>query len=70
NANVVVTDGELNIELSDNGGSDRNWVWTRLTLERVGDTPQASIAITDGTYIISARHSGKNIEVSSSSTAN
>ncbi|WP_346883995.1 RICIN domain-containing protein, partial [uncultured Algibacter sp.] len=25
---------------------------------------------TDGTYIISARHSGKNIEVSSSSTAN
>jgi len=29
---VTVTDGELNIEIADNGGVDVNWVWNRLTL--------------------------------------
>lgn len=37
--NVVVLDGELNIEFFDNGGSDANWVLNRMSLTRVGDVP-------------------------------
>lgn len=36
---VVVLDGELNIEFSDNGGIDPNWVLTRMSLTRIGDVP-------------------------------
>ncbi|WP_346883998.1 hypothetical protein, partial [uncultured Algibacter sp.] len=46
-ANVVVTDGELNIEMSDDGGSDRNWAWTRLSLNRVGDLPNSNSITVD-----------------------
>ena len=35
---VAVSDGELNIELSDAGGNDPNWVLTRLSLEKVSDS--------------------------------
>lgn len=43
---VVVVDGELNIELFDNGGTDPSWVLNRLSLTRVGDVP-APIAAGD-----------------------
>ncbi len=33
---VTVTGGELTIELSDNGGTNPEWVWNRLTIERQG----------------------------------
>nr|MBX2851210.1 hypothetical protein [Phycisphaeraceae bacterium] len=36
---VVVSDGELNLEFSDNGGIDANWVLNRLSLDRIGDVP-------------------------------
>lgn len=34
---ATVSDGSLSIELSDAGGSDPNWVWTRLSLTRNPD---------------------------------
>ena len=37
NFDVIVTDGEINFEFSDNGGSDVNWVVNRLVMQRVGD---------------------------------
>ncbi len=64
---IEVRDGVLDIEISDNGGSDPNWVWTRLSLTRVRDLPQV---ITNGTYVIRAKHSNKNIDVANISTAN
>ncbi len=33
---VTVSDGELTIELSDNGGANPDWVWNRLTLVKQG----------------------------------
>lgn len=40
--NVAVTDGVMNIELSDLGGQDPNWVLTRLSLLRVADIEPAT----------------------------
>lgn len=34
---VVVTDGELTLEFFDNGGSDPNWVVTRMSLTKMGE---------------------------------
>gem|GEM_PF-3983612 len=39
---VDVTDGELNLQFSDNGGSNRDWTATRVLLNRVGSPLQAA----------------------------
>jgi len=39
NFDVTVSDGQLNLEFSDQGGSDPNWVLTRLTLTRSTTSP-------------------------------
>ncbi len=39
---VTVTDGSLSIEFSDNGGSDNNWVLTRMSLSLVSAIPPAA----------------------------
>jgi len=39
NFDVNVSDGQLNLVFSDEGGSDANWVATRLSLVRKGDLP-------------------------------
>ena len=36
NFDILITDGELNIQMSDSGGSDANWVWNRLSLTWIG----------------------------------
>ncbi len=53
NFDVAVFDGELNIEMSDAGGADQNWVWTRLSLTYKSDSPSGT-DLTDFSYLASA----------------
>lgn len=54
NFEVDVTDGSLSIEFSDAGGSDSDWVVTRMSLTRNADTPAPSalLASETGSYSI------------------
>ncbi|AUP80055.1 T9SS type A sorting domain-containing protein [Flavivirga eckloniae] len=52
NANIKVTDGELNIELSDLGGTNNEWVWNRLSLTRVSDLPDPTESDQDGDGVL------------------
>lgn len=46
NFEIVVNDGELNFEFSDNGGSDVNWVLNRLSLKKVKDPTNQVVHLT------------------------
>ncbi|WP_010178773.1 M12 family metallo-peptidase [Aquimarina agarilytica] len=56
---VEVRDGQLTIEIQDNGGNDPSWVWNRLSLKRVGDLPNTNNSIPIG-KVITLRKSGGN----------
>ncbi|MBK1832427.1 Ig-like domain-containing protein [Roseibacillus ishigakijimensis] len=45
---VAVSDGELNLEFSDGGGSDPNWVVTRMSLEWKGSLGPQAPAVASG----------------------
>lgn len=64
---TTVSDGMLTLQFSDKGGSDANWVVTRLSLEKISTvelTPKS------GTVQLRAQHSNRCLDLAKNGTAN